>query len=678
VPGGEIWLTDGLSYKFLLKDANDVLIGTYDNIVGINSNFINYTGEQEIQTATANQTVFTLTTMQYQPGTNSLSVFVDGVNQYGPGAQYAYVETSSTVITFVTGLHVGASVKFTSTQINAASYGDAFQISYTPPFLDSVATNVGDKLAQYVSVQDFGAVGDGAVDDTVAFESAVAYSNANNVGIYVPAGTYNIDSIAILDNVSIIGENTNNCTIYLQDGNNGAIFNAADKDNITVENLTFDFNPVNNPGPPSPGDSLSAIVVGSYARIRNCKFVGCISFGVVGYGSFNKVYYCEFTKGAYTERGACVWFTKNTGANYNEICYNTASGLKFGFLVEQASGGSVCTGNVFANNQVTDLVLETGSEGNAPAAAYNAWGCNRTTIANNTATSCTGPGIRLIASSFGSIVTGNNCLNVGLGSLNTTATAGIDIGDSAAYEDNNLIISNNVVVGTGGPGFWFTSVYNSVIDGNVSNNNGITTNPPPAWVTDFYETGFVLASESDSAATPVANNTFSNNVATGNTYAVTRIGNTSGVIVDNIYSGNMFDGNFTTSFLTSPNTDIYVGNTGQGEAQKAYSYRTNYGFAGGAEASTLENLYDNEKLMMGFTNPFGSNPGLNIQSTASLGFSIGATFADANRKVILRDTGALNYVPQAQPATAQAGDVYYDSGTNKLRCYNGTIWNDLF
>ena len=145
VPGGEIWLTDGLSYKFLLKDANDVLIGTYDNITGINSNFINYTGEQEIQTATAGQTVFTLTTMQYQPGTNSLSVFVDGVNQYGPGAQYAYVETSSTVITFVTGLHVGASVKFTSTQINAASYGDAFQISYTPPFTASVATNVGDK-----------------------------------------------------------------------------------------------------------------------------------------------------------------------------------------------------------------------------------------------------------------------------------------------------------------------------------------------------------------------------------------------------------------------------------------------------------------------------------------------------------------------------------------------------
>jgi hypothetical protein len=33
VPGsGEIWLTVGITYKFLLADSNDVLIGTYDNI----------------------------------------------------------------------------------------------------------------------------------------------------------------------------------------------------------------------------------------------------------------------------------------------------------------------------------------------------------------------------------------------------------------------------------------------------------------------------------------------------------------------------------------------------------------------------------------------------------------------------------------------------------------------
>lgn len=35
--GGEIWLTEAISYKFILRDANDVLIATYDNITGNNS-----------------------------------------------------------------------------------------------------------------------------------------------------------------------------------------------------------------------------------------------------------------------------------------------------------------------------------------------------------------------------------------------------------------------------------------------------------------------------------------------------------------------------------------------------------------------------------------------------------------------------------------------------------------
>lgn len=190
VPSGEIWLTDGILYKFVVQDSANNLIGTYDNLSGINSNFVAFTNEQEIQTATAGQTVFTLTTMQYQPGTNSLSVFVDGVNQYGPGAQYAFVETNSTTVTFVSGLHVGASVKFTTSQLNSSGSTDASLVTYDPPFVGSVATNVEAKLAQYVSVKDFGAVGDGLTDDTVAIQAAENESGY----LYWPAGTYVISS----------------------------------------------------------------------------------------------------------------------------------------------------------------------------------------------------------------------------------------------------------------------------------------------------------------------------------------------------------------------------------------------------------------------------------------------------------------------------------------------------
>ena len=183
----EIWLSDTVAYKFVLKDSNDTLIATYDNLVGINSNFIAYTAQQEIQTATAGQTVFNLATIQYQPATNNLSVFVDGVNQYGPGAQYAYVETDSDTVTFVSGLHVGASVKFTTASPVASAVTNAADVAYDPPFTGSVGTNVEAKLAQYMSVKDFGADSTGVASCSTAFSDA-DLSGALNLTI--PAGTY--------------------------------------------------------------------------------------------------------------------------------------------------------------------------------------------------------------------------------------------------------------------------------------------------------------------------------------------------------------------------------------------------------------------------------------------------------------------------------------------------------
>jgi hypothetical protein len=198
--GGEIWLTDGVIYKFVLKTSTDTLIATYDNITGINSNAIAFTNTQEIQTATAGQTVFTLP-FSYQPATNSLSVFVDGVNQYGPSASYAYVETDANTVTFNSGLHVGAEVKFTTTQQQGAGAVDASQVTYDPPFAESVVTNVEAKLAQIVSVVDFGAVGDGVTDDYQAFQDAIDSLPVSGGAVLIPATTSNTWKISQTLNV---------------------------------------------------------------------------------------------------------------------------------------------------------------------------------------------------------------------------------------------------------------------------------------------------------------------------------------------------------------------------------------------------------------------------------------------------------------------------------------------
>jgi hypothetical protein len=72
--GGEIWITTA-PYKFVLKDSNDVLIATYDNISGIGA------ASYELQnfTGTGSQTVFTLSSASF--GEDYTFVYINGVYQ---------------------------------------------------------------------------------------------------------------------------------------------------------------------------------------------------------------------------------------------------------------------------------------------------------------------------------------------------------------------------------------------------------------------------------------------------------------------------------------------------------------------------------------------------------------------------------------------------------------------
>jgi hypothetical protein len=74
---------------------------------------------------------------------------------------------------------------------------NAQNVVYDPPFNNAVATNVEARLAQVVSVKDFGAVGDGITDDTSAIADAVASLSVTGGTIYFPAGEYVTDTIVL-------------------------------------------------------------------------------------------------------------------------------------------------------------------------------------------------------------------------------------------------------------------------------------------------------------------------------------------------------------------------------------------------------------------------------------------------------------------------------------------------
>ena len=73
--GGEVWLDITKAYKFVISTSADVLIGTYDNIIGPSALYFtvdNFTGNGSTQ-------VFTLTAQPYDK--NGTFVYINGVYQ---------------------------------------------------------------------------------------------------------------------------------------------------------------------------------------------------------------------------------------------------------------------------------------------------------------------------------------------------------------------------------------------------------------------------------------------------------------------------------------------------------------------------------------------------------------------------------------------------------------------
>lgn len=163
---GEIWLTDGAVYKFVLKTSTDTLIKTWDSITGISSNI-------------------TADNVNYTPGAGSL------------------LPSPITVAGALNGM--------SNNTIGSAYMG----------FLQSggsaIARTVQSKLRDIVSVKDFGAVGNGSADDTAAFQAGVnALANNGGGTLYVPAGTYKLtDTITIDRSICVMGESIQSTNLHL-------------------------------------------------------------------------------------------------------------------------------------------------------------------------------------------------------------------------------------------------------------------------------------------------------------------------------------------------------------------------------------------------------------------------------------------------------------------------------
>ncbi|HEY8354782.1 MAG TPA: glycosyl hydrolase family 28-related protein [Methylophilaceae bacterium] len=129
----------------------------------------------------------------------------------------------------------------------------ATKLSFLQAGTDAVYRTVQDKLHEWVSVKDFGAVGDGIADDTSAINAAIAAVNAAGGGtVFFPAGTYIVGDaggstgISLLSKVALRGAGIGATTIKLKDAADAHLINVADGTiDVAVSDMTLDGNRAN-------------------------------------------------------------------------------------------------------------------------------------------------------------------------------------------------------------------------------------------------------------------------------------------------------------------------------------------------------------------------------------------------------------------------------------------------
>ena len=267
---------------------------------------------------------------------NNVQVYIDGVYQNKDS-----FSISGTTLTFGEAPPLNSLIEFIIGAAVGSISADPNGITYNQGGTGAQDRTLTSRLRDFVSVKDFGAVGDGVTDDTAAIQAAI--TDAAGGTVYFPNGTYVVGALNSFAaaGMTYVGESQFQTIIKPTSGFTGSIFSFFNKAAGTsayhrLSNFRFNLN----------GESCTAIDLGSCnnTMIENCYFVGGTNLATaVGTGVFfdaplrsgaynNLVTHCNFT---YLNIGI-NW---GAGANLQQVIASEFIGCNYGARPYQAATG---------------------------------------------------------------------------------------------------------------------------------------------------------------------------------------------------------------------------------------------------------------------------------------------------------------------------------------------------
>ena len=457
-----------------------------------------------------------------------LQVFIDGVYQERAG-----YSVSGNDLVFSEAPPVLSTIEVLAWGVNDIGATTANLVTYTPAGTGAVATTVQDKLRESVSVLDFGAVGDGVADDTLAIQAALN----SGASVFLPSGTYNISSALTIstNGQEFIGQGKGKSIIKQTATNKNGII-------ITGNNVYVGHLQVRDIVRSSGSAEFSGVVWGAVdgTVIENVKVdtsddsgIRCgydLVGGVVVPSTNSKILNCDITNVVGQVGATGGGFGIEVIGAFDCICLgNDIEGV--GFHGIRISGSSRC---MIANNQIDNWAELGGGEGVHVSGGFsplipsfqNVVTGNILTLASNIASTSDRVGVYLADDAIDCVVSSNI---ITMSDANGYSQAGGNINGmwirqgpgSSGVSTSRAVISNNVMKG---------SLYLGINASNYISQTLITDNI----IRDFYAVGIQLGNDTgETVDSNISGNTIVGNPSATTAYGINNVGTLSGCVISN-------------------------------------------------------------------------------------------------------------------------------------------------